>query len=133
MSTHVEEPIIFVVDDDDAVRSAIGLLIESYGWSVCTCASAEEFLCTYRGQRGCLILDLKMPSMTGLELQQDLAERGITIPVIIVTAYHEHPMARRAKEAGALAVLAKPCRERELLQHIARSLSASTELVERVG
>lgn len=116
---------IFIVDDDPAVREAVALLVRSFGWNPRTFASAEEFLGTYeRTQRGCLVLDLHMPGMSGPELQDALLALGIHLPVIVVTAYRDDPLARRATRAGALAVIAKPFRHAELSTWIEKALDA---------
>lgn len=113
------ETTVFIVDNDDAVRAALSLLVHSYGLEVEAFASAEEFLDAYpRGRAGCLLLDLHMPGMKGPDLQDALAALGIHLPVIIVTGYKDDPLAKRALEAGAVAVLAKPFRHEELMRHV---------------
>lgn len=110
---------VFIVDDDQAVRAAMSLLVECCGWETRTYASAREFLEAYSpGQPGCLLLDLEMPGMSGLEVQEWLAKREIPLPVIVVTAHEDDALARRAREAGALAVLGKPLRDDELVNWI---------------
>jgi len=99
----------FVVDDDDAVRSALCLLVHSFGWEARGFASAELCLAALQDERpDCLLLDLNMPGMTGLQLQKDLIERGVVIPVIAMTGNAESSLSNRARAAGAVAVLAKP-------------------------
>lgn len=110
---------VFIVDDDPAVRAALSLLVESCGWRARSFATAEEFLdCYEREQPACLVLDLKMPGMGGVELQKIIADLDLELPVIVITAYHEHPLSNRARAAGALAVIGKPFREAELIGNI---------------
>lgn len=117
------QPTVFVVDDDSAVRAALTMLLESCGWSVHACASAEEFLAAYDpGVRGCLVLDLQMRGTSGADLQQILNERGIDLPVIVVTAYKDHPMTDRVRSAGARAVIAKPFDDGVLVHEIDAAL-----------
>ena len=100
------EPTVFVVDDDAAVRAGLAMLIESCGWAVHPCASAEEFLDAYQADcRGCLVLDLQMPGISGADLQQILIERGIDLPVIVVTAYKDHPMIDRVRAGDQVYLL----------------------------
>ena len=117
-------PTIFIVDDDAAVRAGLAMLVESCGWASRSCASAEEFLGTYDGDAwGCLILDLQMPGISGADLQQILVEKGIDLPVIVVTAYKDHPLTDRARAAGARAVIPKPFEEDDLLREIEAALA----------
>ena len=114
---------VYVVDDDAAVRAAMTMLVEVSGWSPVPCASADEFLdCYERGAGQCLVLDICMPGLSGTELQARLRASGDAIPVIIVSAHHDLPEARRALADGALAVLAKPFDHSELLGWIAFAL-----------
>lgn len=114
---------VYIVDDDAAVRDALSLLVLSCGWRPYACASAEEFLESYSRERNaCLLLDLQMPGMSGADLQESLAEMGLTLPTIIITAHPEQALALRARAAGALAVVSKPFRQGELLLHIEQAL-----------
>jgi len=114
---------IFIVDDDAAVRAGLDLLVRSCGWEPRTFASAEEFLHSYRREaRACLLLDLQMPGIDGPTLQEIIADLDIHLPTIVVTAHKDEPMAERALAAGALAVIAKPSRNEELVRHIERAL-----------
>ncbi|MFO7276768.1 MAG: response regulator transcription factor [Pseudomonadota bacterium] len=116
-------PTVFVVDDDDAVRSALRLLLKSVGLSAVTYASAQEFLDAYDPTRpGCVILDVRMPGMSGLELQEQLNLRGATIPVIFITGHGDIPMAVEAMQHGAFDFLQKPFRDQELLDRVQRAL-----------
>lgn len=122
------KPAVFIVDDDAAVRDSISLLIESYGWPVLTFGSAQSFLDNYRpNQDGCLILDLHMPGMNGVELQERLVQMGISLPVIIATAHKEELLINRARRAGARAVMMKPFKGDELLSHIERALGGKPD------
>jgi len=116
------EHTVFILDDDDAVRRAVGLLVQSSGRRVRSYRSAREFLASYRGETGCLLLDLHMPEMDGVELQRALGEHGHRLPVIAITAHPDDGLAREARRLGARAVLGKPFRDHELLEHIAGAL-----------
>ncbi|MCW5655949.1 response regulator [Hydrogenophaga sp.] len=117
---------VFIVDDDAAVRSALSMLVHSCGWKPRPCASAEEFLeCYTRQGRGCLVLDLQMPGMTGADLMDILADLDLQLPVIVITAHADHAMADRARASGALAVIGKPFRDDELLGWIETALTRS--------
>ena len=101
--------IVTIVDDDAAVRQAVEALLRSAGFQVATFASAEEFLASpYLGRTGCLILDLQMPGMRGLELQERLAREGRRIPVVVLTAHGDDEARSRALAAGAVAFMPKP-------------------------
>ena len=128
-------PTVFVVDDDAPVRDGLKLLLRSVGHRVETCASAQEFLDLYTDDRpGCLVLDVRMPGMSGLDLQERLNERHAILPIIFITGHGDVPMAVEALQAGALDFLQKPFRDQELLDRIARALekdaSNRRELVE---
>lgn len=112
-------PTVYVVDDDPAMRSSLRWLIESVGLAVRTCASAQEFLDLYKGgEPGCLVLDVRMPGMSGLDLQNELAQRQIEIPILIITGYAEVPLAVRAMKAGAFDFIEKPFSDQTLLDRI---------------
>jgi two-component system response regulator FixJ len=117
-------PTVYIVDDDDAIRSALRLLLKSVGLAAATVASAQEFLATYDPQQpGCLILDVRMPGMSGLELQQQLNLRGAIIPVIFITGHGDVPMAVEAMQQGAFDFLQKPFRDQDLIERIQRALA----------
>ena len=117
-------PTVFIVDDDDAVRGALRLLLKSVGLAASTLPSAQEFLATYDPQQpGCLILDVRMPGMSGLELQQQLNMRGAIIPVIFITGHGDIPMAVEAMQQGAFDFLQKPFRDQDLIDRIQRALA----------
>jgi RNA polymerase sigma factor (sigma-70 family) len=118
-----ESPTVFVVDDDPGVGDAIRLLLRSVGLQSETFLSAKDFLNSYEPERpGCLVLDVRMPGMSGLELQAHLREMGSTLPIIFVTAHGDVPMAVDAVKAGALDFVQKPFRDQELLDKIQDAL-----------
>lgn len=114
---------IYVVDDDDAVRAAVSLLVRTCGWEAVPCVDAEDFLERYTPDEDqVLVVDLRMPGMTGVELQRELRRRGDPLPVIVVTAHHDLPEARLAFDQGARAVLRKPFNDQDLLDWIRHAL-----------
>ena len=118
-----KSPIVFVVDDDDAVRGSLRLLLKSVGLAAQPYGSAQEFLEHYSpDQPGCLVLDVRMPGMSGLELQQQLNMRGAVIPVIFITGHGDVPMAVEAMQHGAFDFLQKPFRDQDLIDRIQRAL-----------
>ena len=119
------KPTVFIVDDDAAVRSAVSLLVRSCGWESKAFASAEAFLASPIDESpACLVLDLKMPTMDGVALQRELSKKSIDLPVIIVTAYDDQPIAQDAVEGGAAAVISKPFNADELIETIRKTLPA---------
>ena len=119
---------VFVVDDDQAVRQSLDMLIKSVGHSVQTFRSAQEFLDAYDPQKpGCLVLDIRMPGMSGLELQKTLRQRRIEIPTIFITGHGDVPVAVRALKDGAFEFLEKPFSKQMLLEHIRDALKADDE------
>ena len=117
-------PLIAIVDDDDALRSSLDNLIRSVGFRVQGFSSAEAFLQSqHASETACLILDVRMPGMNGLELQRQLGAAHWCIPIIFVTAYADDDVRARALAAGAVAFLSKPCREEDLLTAIDTALS----------
>ncbi len=118
-----EAQTVYVVDDDQAARESLRWLLESVGHQVRCHASAQEFLDAYDGGApGCLVLDVRMPGMSGLELQEHLRERGWCLPVIVVTGHGDVPMAVRAMRGGAVDFLQKPYNDQVLLDSIQRGL-----------
>ena len=115
--------VVFVVDDDASVRRAIKRLVESVGLRVELFGSAQEFLNSERPDLpNCLILDIRLPGMSGLDFQRDLAEAGFHIPIIFITAHGDIPMTVRAMKAGAVEFLTKPFRDQDLLDAIQQGL-----------
>lgn len=124
-----EQARVFVVDDDPAVRDALTLLIEQEGLPVTAFDSAEAFLATCRGKcRGCLIVDVRMPGMDGVQLQEEIVRRGCSLPVIFLTAYGDIPMTVRAIKAGAVDFLTKPVTGAALMQSVQAALVESDRL-----
>jgi FixJ family two-component response regulator len=117
------DSIVFVVDDDSSVREAIQNLIRSVGLRVETFETAQDFL---RSQiqdiPGCLVLDVRLPGLSGLDLQRELAARNVTLPIIFITGHGDIPMSVRAMKAGALEFLTKPFRDQDLLDAIQQAL-----------
>ena len=112
---------IFVVDDDDFVRDAVRTLLKSAGFNVKVFESAQAFLNSGHHQRsGLLILDVRLPGMTGLELQKHLANSGISMPIIFITAHGDNQICPKAMAAGAVAFLHKPFEDKTLLDAIER-------------
>lgn len=114
---------VFVVDDDEAVRHALTFLLHTAGHAVEAFPSAASFLAGYDpGRRGCVLLDVRMPHMTGLELQQELNARGWSIPAIFITGHGTVPIAIAAMKAGAFDFIEKPLRDEALLESVERAL-----------
>jgi FixJ family two-component response regulator len=115
---------VFVVDDDQSVREALSSLIRSIGLDVETYASAHEYLRRPPQQSpACLVLDVRMPGLSGLDLQRELAHQGREIPIIFVTAHGDIPMTVKAMKAGAAEFLSKPFRDQDLLDAICQALA----------
>jgi len=114
---------VFVIDDDESIRESLKSLIRSVGLSIRTFASADEFLQSERPDvPACLILDVRTPGLSGLDLQRDLAETSIRIPIIFITGHGDIPMSVRAMKAGAVEFLTKPFRDQDLLDAIQQAL-----------
>jgi FixJ family two-component response regulator len=123
------EATVFVVDDNEAMRSSLCWLIESVGLRGEAFASPEEFLAQYYpGRPGCLLLDVRMPGMSGLELQEKLNARDVHLPVIIITGHGDVALAVRAMKAGAVDFIEKPFHDQVLLDCIQRALERDAEL-----
>lgn len=115
---------VFLIDDDPAVRDAIGLLLQTNGLAVRAFASAADFLAAnWVGQPGCLVLDVRMPGLSGLDLQKRLQAQGHRIPIIFITGHGDVPMAIRAMKAGAFDFIEKPFQGQTLLTRIAEALA----------
>jgi len=118
------DPIVYVVDDDAAVRDAVERLIASVGLRVQTYGSTREFLSGKRAESpACLVLDVRLPDASGLELQRELAEANFPIPIIFITGHADVPMTVRAMKAGAVEFLTKPFRGQELLDAIQEAIA----------
>ena len=117
---------IAIVDDDDVVREAMKSLMRSLGYNASTFGSAEEFLKSEQvSNTSCLITDLQMPGLSGLDLQDRLLAQGHHIPIIFLTAYPEENVRIRAMKAGAVGFLSKPCNDDHLLGCIKKALKAA--------
>jgi len=117
---------VFLVDDDDAVRDSISLLMRSAGLRTREFASAAEFLDQYRqDQLGCLLLDVRMPGMSGLELQKELNKRNHTLPIVFISAHGDIPMAVEAVRRGAIDFIQKPFDDQQLLDKVKQALDSS--------
>jgi FixJ family two-component response regulator len=118
------EPTVFIVDDDPAVRDSLRWLLESMRLRVATFGSAEEFLKFYTMHMiGCLILDVRMPGMSGLQLQQFLTKQKYSLPILFITGHGDIPMAVRAMQAGAMYFLEKPFEDQVLLDYVHEALT----------
>ncbi len=113
------EQFVYIVDDDSTVLEATEMLVTSMGFAARTFASAVEFLEAYKGDwRGCLILDVRMPAMSGIDLQSELYKRNCNLPIIFITGHGDVPLAVRAMQAGAVDFLEKPYNDQRLLDDI---------------
>jgi two-component system, LuxR family, response regulator FixJ len=119
---------VFVVDDDDAVRTSLRLLLKSVGLPVETHGAAQEFLDAFDADRaGCLVLDIRMPGMSGLELQQRLNEMHAIMPIVFITGHGDVPMAVEAMQHGAVDFIQKPFRDQDLIDRINQALEKDRE------
>lgn len=117
------DSVVFVVDDDPSVREAIKSLIRSVGLRVETFETAQQFLGSKRPEApGCVVLDVRLPGLSGLDLQRQLAANEINLPIIFITGYGDIPMSVSAMKAGALEFLTKPFRDQDLLDAIQKAL-----------
>ena len=124
-----KNPLVFVVDDDASIRDSLKDLIGSAGLDVQTFASAQEFLTSPRPDvPTCLVLDVKLPGLSGLDLQQELAKLEVQIPIIFITGHGDIPMSVRAMKAGAIEFLTKPFRAEELLNAVEQAINRSRQM-----
>ncbi|HEY8886945.1 MAG TPA: response regulator [Gallionella sp.] len=122
------DAVLFVVDDDDAMRRSLAYLFDSAGWRVTPFESAHDFLDRYDGHvPGCLVLDVRMPLMSGLELQQTLKDHGVHLPIIFLTGHGDLAMAVQAMKIGACDFIEKPCKDQVLLDAVTRAVQRSIE------
>jgi len=118
-----DAPVVYVVDDDEAVRDSLKLLLESVDLPCQTFGSAMEFLESHDAeQHSCLVADIRMPGMSGLDLQAELNRRASTIPILFITGHGDVPMAVDAMKSGALDFIQKPFRDQDLLDRIHQAL-----------
>lgn len=123
----IPAPMVFVIDDDAAVRQSLQWLIESVNLPVLTFSSAQEFLDRRdRDRPGCVLLDVRMPGMSGLELQDRLTKEGCSLPIIFITGHGDIPMAVRTIKAGASDFIEKPFSDQDLLDRLHRAMERST-------
>jgi FixJ family two-component response regulator len=123
-----DSPLVYLVDDDEAVRDSLGLLLRSVGLDCEVYASALEFLEAYDPQRhSCLVADIRMPGLSGLELQQRLNEQRADVPVIFITGHGDVPMAVNAMKSGASDFVQKPFRDQDLIDRIHKALAQDRE------
>jgi FixJ family two-component response regulator len=119
----VAAPMVFIIDDDRGMRQAIKDLVESVGLLAESFATGEEFLRRKRtAEPSCLVLDVRLPQMSGLDFQRRLSETGVQIPIIFITAHGDIPMSVRALKSGAVEFLTKPFRDQDLLDAIQQAL-----------
>ena len=124
----MSEPSVYVVDDDQAVRDSLGLLLRSVGMPCRLFASGQEFLDAYAPDwQGCIVLDIRMPGLSGMELHRQLRDQQSTLPIIFVTGHGDVPMAVEALQNGAFDFIQKPYRDQELLDRINQALSWDEE------
>ena len=127
------KPVIYIVDDDDGMRRALTVLMTTVGYQPIAFARPAEFLAKYDpNQAGCVVLDVRMPEMSGLEVQQQLNRNGALIPVILITGHGDIPMAVQAMKDGAFDFLQKPFRDQELLDRINAALKQDAQNRESV-
>jgi FixJ family two-component response regulator len=125
-------PIIYIVDDDPAVRDSVGFLVSSLGYHYASCTSAQEFLGRLDDTRPCcVVLDVRLPGLSGLELQGELLRRGSSVGIIFISGHGDIPKAVRAMRHGALDFLEKPFDDQVLLDRIGEALTASAETLAR--
>ncbi len=123
-----DEPLVYIVDDDEAVRDSLSLLLKAVGLTGQTFSSAAEFLNDYDPeQHGCLVADIRMPGMSGLDLQDELNRRGAQLPLIFITGHGDVPMAVDAMKSGALDFIEKPFRDQDLLDRVQQALAWDKE------
>ena len=126
MAIEMTQPMVFVVDDDASMRGAVGNLIRSVGFQVEAFTSAQEFLASTRPDTPCcLILDVRLPQVSGLDIQAELTKAQIHIPIIFVTGHGDVPMSVKAMKAGAVEFLTKPFRDQDLLDAVKVALERS--------
>ncbi len=122
------DPTVFIVDDEAEVRDALKLLMDSVGLDAETFSSAQEYLDRFDPQRpGCLVLDIRMPGLSGLELQEKLSKEAPHPPIVIITGHGDVPMAVRAVQAGAVDFIEKPFRDQVLLDSVHRAITQDAE------
>ena len=130
MSTQ-DDPVVFIVDDDASVRLSIQDLLSSIGLRSQSFATPQEFLDSTRADcPSCLVLDVRLPGISGLDFQRELADAGVSLPIIFITGHGDVPMSVQAMKSGAIEFLMKPFRTQELLDAIQQALGRDRELLE---
>ena len=124
---------VYIVDDDSAVRDSLRMLLESAGHAVRDFDAARAFLSDADMDGGCLIVDIRMPGMSGLELQEELVRRNVSLPVIVITGHGDVPLAVRAMTAGAVDFIEKPFNDQRMLDSVARALQIGHQKRNRAG
>ncbi|MCU1261723.1 MAG: nodW [Bryobacterales bacterium] len=120
-----EQPVVYIVDDDQGVRESLDYLVRSVGYAVQTFASARDFLSSrLQDAAGCLVLDVRMPGLSGLDLQRELIKKDMHLPIIFITGYGDIPMTVKAMKGGAVDFLPKPFREQDLLDAIQQAIES---------
>ena len=123
-----KNPTVFVVDDDEAIRDSLNMVLDTVSLNAVTFSSGDEFLEAYdAGWEGCILLDIRMPGTSGMELQKRLVENGCRLPIIFITGHGDIPMAVEAMHVGAFDFIQKPFRDQDLLDRIDQALSAREE------
>ncbi len=123
-----KNPTVFVVDDDEAIRDSLNMVLDTVSLNAVTFSSGDEFLEAYdAGWEGCILLDIRMPGTSGMELQKRLVENGCRLPIIFITGHGDIPMAVEAMHVGAFDFIQKPFRDQDLLDRIGQALSAREE------
>ncbi len=135
MNYQPEECLVHVVDDDAGLRRSLRFLLDSVGWKVQLHASAEEFLAVAvpPTQPCCLLLDIRMPAMSGLELQQVLRERGLSFPILFMTGHADVAMAVQAMKSGAADFIEKPFKDQMVLDAVSAAIRRSAEALDQAG
>ncbi|MFO1307933.1 MAG: response regulator [Burkholderiales bacterium] len=126
-------PRVVIVDDDEAVRDALSMLLRAEGFAVETAPSAEAFLARSAQQPACLVLDVRMPGMSGLELQEKLAERTFDVPIVFLTGHGDVPMAVRAIKRGAFDFIEKPIDDARLVAAVREAIAYSSRAAPAAG
>lgn len=127
-----QPPTIYIIDDDESMRLALDSLFRSVGFATQTFTSTNEFVATKRPDgEGCLVLDIRLQGMSGLDFQEELARTGVSLPVILMTGHGDIPMSVRGMKAGAIDFLTKPFRDQDMLDAVASALKH--DRVRRVG
>lgn len=133
-ASQTPEQTVFIVDDDASIRGAMEMLLSTVPFACASCDSAEAFLAAYTPERaGCLLLDIRMPGQSGLELQEKLQELGCLMPIIFITGHADVPVAVEAMQKGAFDFIEKPFRDDEIIEKIELALASDRETRTRLA